>query len=339
MIKKIFEFNCRGGEIRFEVDSDIDIFSYMPNNISILCPESVNKVNFVSKIRQVESFSNSIDSNSSRVGKNLVLDKNKISIQINDWMWLSIECDKDCPVLSSNFAINIEVTTYNPLTVKNLGRRLLGMDTAKKINNERSILAARMAVHYPLFYLLETKFNVNLLHASSTEKDGNGYIFTGFSGAGKSTVAYELMRNHEHRILSDNFTILTNDNYIIPFYEGVKLRQNAVNHYSLKSKQKVNEKLLINKTFNTDLKKEYFASRIFLLCYENSIRTVAIPDYLLIEKLTHSLEPEFIDYKKFKDILSYLLHKNTENQSSRSFVLEKLVLGDLSKLSAKLENI
>ena len=42
MIKKIFEFNCRGGEIRVEVDSDIDIFSYMPNNISILCPESVN---------------------------------------------------------------------------------------------------------------------------------------------------------------------------------------------------------------------------------------------------------------------------------------------------------
>ena len=89
------------------------------------------------------------------------------------------------------------------------------MDTAKKINNERSILAAN-AVHYPLFYLLETKFNVNLLHASSTEKDGNGYIFTDSAGW-KSTVAYELMRNHEHRILSDNFTILTNDNYIIPF--------------------------------------------------------------------------------------------------------------------------
>ncbi len=80
----------------------------------------------------------------------------------------------------------------------------------------------RLAVHYPLFWLLERERRVFVLHGSAVEIGGDGVMFVGLAGVGKSTLALALTAMGHSRFLTDNF-LLYDDERVLPFLEMVRV--------------------------------------------------------------------------------------------------------------------
>ncbi|MDH7507838.1 MAG: hypothetical protein QHH00_00370 [Methanomassiliicoccales archaeon] len=88
----------------------------------------------------------------------------------------------------------------------------------------------RLAIHYPIFHLLELK-GWSVLHSSLVCFEDNGVLFTGLNGVGKTTTALSLLP--EARILSDNF-VLFNGERLFPFPEYIRIPHHVMNFFNLR---------------------------------------------------------------------------------------------------------
>ena len=86
----------------------------------------------------------------------------------------------------------------------------------------------RQILHFPIFWLLEYRKGMGLIHASAIEKEGRGLIFTGLNGSGKTTLSMYLCMRHSYNLLSDNF-LLMNDHEIYAFPEVMRFDQTSLN--------------------------------------------------------------------------------------------------------------
>jgi|GEM_PF-1586306 len=86
----------------------------------------------------------------------------------------------------------------------------------------------RQILHFPIFWLLEHRKGMGLIHASAIEKEGRGLIFAGLNGSGKTTLAMYLCMRHSYNLLSDNF-LLTNEHEIYAFPEAMRFDQTSLN--------------------------------------------------------------------------------------------------------------
>ena len=85
----------------------------------------------------------------------------------------------------------------------------------------------RHIVHFPIFWLLERRGGMALLHASAVEKEGQGLVFAGLNGSGKTTLAMHLCLEQGWRILSDNF-LLTDGERTYAFPEVMRFDQKSL---------------------------------------------------------------------------------------------------------------
>ncbi len=76
----------------------------------------------------------------------------------------------------------------------------------------RSIFPCLLPFHYPvdevIFINILPLYKGILLHACCINDNGNGYIFSGFSGAGKSTMAKQWLNADGAKVLNDDRTIV-----------------------------------------------------------------------------------------------------------------------------------
>ena len=75
-----------------------------------------------------------------------------------------------------------------------------------------------------------------LFHGNSLEKNGKAIICLGDSGVGKSTIAYQLMKNGWN-LISDDLVALDSDGNVLPGIPRIKLWEDAVSHFGLNTNQ------------------------------------------------------------------------------------------------------
>jgi len=88
----------------------------------------------------------------------------------------------------------------------------------------------RLAVHYPIFHLLERK-GWSILHSSLICFKDKGVLFMGLNGVGKTTAALSLLP--KVKILSDNF-VLFDGTRLLPFPEYIRIPHQIMNFFNLK---------------------------------------------------------------------------------------------------------
>ena len=113
--------------------------------------------------------------------------------------------------------------------------------------------------------ILNSKKDGIILHASSIEQDGNGYIFVGPSNSGKSTVARML---EPDRILSDDMTVIRRPEKIYKIYPNPWW--NGRGEFSIKnpeSSAKLKAIFFIEKSKKTSMKKLSYKEALSTLIY------------------------------------------------------------------------
>ena len=75
-----------------------------------------------------------------------------------------------------------------------------------------------------------------LFHGNSLEKNGKAIICLGDSGVGKSTIAYQLMKDGWN-LISDDLVALDLDNNVLPGIPRIKLWEDAISHFGLDTMQ------------------------------------------------------------------------------------------------------
>ena len=85
----------------------------------------------------------------------------------------------------------------------------------------------RQIIHFPVFWMLEKRQGIHLLHGAAVEKNGRALIFTGLNGVGKTTLAAYLCLNHNFKLFSDNFVLFDREK-IYAFPENIRLSSQSV---------------------------------------------------------------------------------------------------------------
>ena len=177
-------------------------------------------------------------------------------------------------------------------------------------NFQRSM---RWAIHFPLFWLLKRKKNMNLAHASAVCRDDKALIFCGLNGVGKSTIALKLAKTHRFKFVTDNF-LLTDSQMIYGFPERVRLSAESWKRLSLGG-VKSSHDFVYNK-YQLDLDNDNIQliskpSHVFLMLSGRHLEFTPLnrPKALKIISGIHDYLQEFPEYS-FYALMSFLDFEN-----------------------------
>lgn len=134
----------------------------------------------------------------------------------------------------------------------------------QKIINRKNdyFLLIRYLVLFPVFYILEKKRNIFLIHGSAISYNGMGILIAGLAGIGKSTAAISLTLKPDNSVkfLTDNF-LLYDKEYIYPFPEYIRVHDDMLSIIGDISKLGAPD-IRRYKRNHYILKSEYISSRI-----------------------------------------------------------------------------
>lgn len=150
----------------------------------------------------------------SQIGYNAYLEGNRYVYTEND---LVIQVEK------KDNTLHVLAQTLKRKDIRGLIRKnLLG-------HNIDYFLLVRKLVLFPIFYLLEKRLNLFLLHGSAINFKGKGIAIAGLAGVGKSTYAISLTieSGQNFKFLTDNF-LLFDEDYIYPFPEYIRLHDDML---------------------------------------------------------------------------------------------------------------
>lgn len=116
---------------------------------------------------------------------------------------------------------------------KSFRRKLTGR-THRKYNE--LLYAMRTSVHFPIFWFLERKRGMCLMHASAVTDEKNTLIFVGLDGSGKTSLALHKLSSG-YRFMTDNF-LLFDSKKLYAFPEAVRLEREMAERLGFKPDSK-----------------------------------------------------------------------------------------------------
>lgn len=147
--------------------------------------------------------------------------------------------NQDNSVKKKHFYLGQEITTELHYDVK---QKMLDISLSENKSIVFSVLNAlsrgmlkrqlyqnvlKLYVEQPLYHLVSKEKNLFCLHASGVTKKGQGTLFYGLNGVGKSTLAQYLLKNREYQQSSDNYTLVSKTTmYASP--ESVRLATDSI---------------------------------------------------------------------------------------------------------------
>ena len=136
--------------------------------------------------------------------------------------------------------------------------------------------------------------SINVFHGSCIEKNGNAFIFSGKTNAGKSTLVYDL-NYFGYNYLSDDYAILSKDNLSLqPLHLPIKLR-------SLKPVCEKSAKNVIVRDYNPVNIENYYLLKPFSYCKNKNYKLSAL---FLINRNDFTNLIKKLDYKEaYKNLI------------------------------------
>ncbi|MCF8331780.1 MAG: hypothetical protein K9H84_04955 [Bacteroidales bacterium] len=104
-----------------------------------------------------------------------------------------------------------------------------------------------------LLFLMDSVFSVLIyqqglmsFHGMAIEKDGLAHVFAGSPGAGKSVLAYELLKTEKYRLISDG-QIFSDGKVVFSGFHNITLWQDMIEFYDLSSEELIRARPALNK--------------------------------------------------------------------------------------------
>lgn len=218
-----------------------------------------------------------------KVATNLYVNKNK-------FIWKTKNIVVKCDMVNR---IQINATYYE--RIDHTIRKIIN----PRIEHNNYNHLVRVLVHYPLITHLGIYKNMDVIHASTVEKDGRAFLFAGFNGAGKSSLAAYLHFERGYNVLADNFTLIDEEN-AYSFPESLRISQNLKNSLNLNENNEVFGKVKIATQKKVEKAK---ISYLFLLqinnCNETIVRKISKEEFYLKILNIHNHIAEFPNYSYF----------------------------------------
>jgi len=154
-----------------------------------------------------------------------------------------------------------------------------------------------------LYYLTAIKGDI-MIHASGVNYDGRGYLFSGVSGKGKTTMA-KLWNNEGARVIHDDRLILrkTENGYIIhntPVYNNDEPKESPLDRVFLIDHGKENEISPVGGALSV--------SMVMANCIQHTWNTEIISRLLdSVSKMCSSVPASMLSFKPDKSIVDYIL--------------------------------
>lgn len=348
MIKSYSTWIKRNITVRIDCPAS-DYWEFLDNNMLWLreCPpSSSHSYDIKMRLRRQpvidSSFIGTMTHNYERLGYNLFVKDSSVICLLGRWLLWKYE-------VSENEKIHVDIYYVNQRDnyLKAIAKRMLGRVPAHETNRERLLYITRIGIHFPLFLLLRTEENIEIMHAAAVARGGKSVILAGYDGVGKSTLALYLCLNCGFQYVADNF-LLYDDTYVYPFVESARMNEDSLYALGLPcTGNRIHGRVEVippsfAKGVPLNLSAVYFNSIsntdvIEVMSKEQMKRNIlAMEDYL----------PEFIDYKYFLSVVSFvsdLGYKSHEDcldvflGRGRLYSLKKSVLTNMALTAGKIE--
>lgn len=193
------------------------------------CPEPRNAELVVTVFTKKREHPKKLDY---KIADNLFVDKNQL-LYHDGYTVHMVEEDQ----LKVNAYIHKNLLSH----IVDFNEKTVGIKWLRRFLYQKYMTAVRAALHLPLFYLLESK-GFLLLHGSAVSRNGEGYLFLGAGGTGKTTLALDLVINHGFNFLAEDFLIIKDDE-MYAFPEKVRVSENFLKYSGMSSGGRFNFKI------------------------------------------------------------------------------------------------
>jgi len=342
-MRTFYCFKATNHKIRFSVDCDPKILSkiyslhyWLEHSLE---KTTVKDINFNVSINEIDQFNDTNHDITYFYGNSLGKGENKIVYTLENWLRIEIHFELF-------LKINIQYILVKPHKLKDIVKSLLNRRMLRSINEERIIRAMRFSLHFPIFYFLKKLGSYEIYHGSVVANKDRCLALMGFDGVGKTTSAVGLVKWFDYELLSDNFTILDESGFVVPFVDNLRLNNDSVLKLGLNRFRKIRNRIALNPE---DLgipisKKRRKVTHIHLLKRAISHETTSINKTTLLRDLSfsmHHLLPEFVEQNIFFSLMT--LNETVDFEHFKSnfdkFKVSELVMSKLADLPTTLKAI
>jgi hypothetical protein len=316
--------------IPVRIDSNKEVLEYVTKEFGWF--NVINKIQnpkIKATIIQVSHIKNWQPGEGKKISKTISLNQNSVS-WYSDWFKINYSFKNNA------LCVYIEYISFNKNVFNLLVRLLLKRKMPKEINNERLLYVLRMALHYPLFYILKKEYGIYPLHASAVCKNELAYLFLGFDGVGKSTIAIAMNKYYGYDIIADNFCLIDNEGFVYPFIEYARVSVNVSRLFANFNAEKIYGR------YKYPFKKINCKNRIKLSAiffnYFGMNDCVKESDKSIVFRMIYSMNnilPEFIDFNQFKSIINLIDNHPNNNDFDCAKLLGNVRLFGLEKFNFK----
>ncbi|WP_422123885.1 hypothetical protein DHX103_03490 [Planococcus sp. X10-3] len=218
---------------------------------------------------------------------------------------------------------SLNITAYYNERIDHAFRNLLN----NNIRNSNYQMIIRYIVQFPLMSILNRKYDMGVIHASSVYKEEDGILFVGFNGSGKSSFANYINFTSDYKIFSDNFT-LYKENEMYYFPESIRVSSELLNNISTEknnSTEKVFGKVKIS---NNYVKENPIVRKIYFTNIGNAEEIETVNKETMFQMITgmHNFLSEF-SYFSYDVALNHILNEDhaLHKSSDENFKLQEFL--------------
>ena len=344
MIKRFFTHIKRNLTLEIEC-SDPYYWKFFNNNLlwlkqsETVADDSYDIRTTISKLREIDSsFIDGITKGYGRYGYNLFVRGSSVVCLQANWLLWKYEADP-----GGKIHIDIYYAPKNDNYLLKSAKKILGRRSQAEINRERLLYLTRIGVHFPIFSLLETEENIEIMHAAAVEKGGKAIVLAGYDGVGKSTLALYLCLKKGFQYVADNFLLYDGTN-IYPFVESARLSEDSIRALGLSyAGNKIYGRIEVLPRFYTD-RSSLKASAVFFNYLSDADALEEADKHQLKNKILAMKDylPEFIDYRQFLSVVKLTTgtsHGHDDGpldvllDNARLYFLKKHKIGNLPEVA------
>lgn len=177
----------------------------------------------------------------------------------------------------------------------------------KSLLHEKFYYLIRYLAHFIILYMAQKEMGYSLVHGSAVTKDGEGLLFCGLPGCGKSSLALSLVSGSGFKLLSDNF-LLVKDGFIYSFADMLRfssLDKGIAGVSGISDSGYIVKGKRFYSLDKNRLSPKAKLKSAYIICFteDNFIKGIAAQEFLHLKNGVDAATKEFFEYS-FIDIFS-----------------------------------
>lgn len=256
--------------------------------------------------------------NMRRAGLNMHFNERQVHYQLGNWNIFVQFDENDSILIYCEDNIRLQKRGGNREFLKKAVRKVIPQPQSKVYGAFQTHM--RLTFHFPLFWLLEVRRGLHLLHGAAVQLNGSGVIFAGLATVGKTTLATFLYFNYPNTIiLTDNFLLYGHER-IYAFPEASRLSKQGIDIAS--AQPLLDDSFLLGHRDHWIPPKPdpggYVPKKAFLVCLGNNLGVEPVSSEFFIETALelNDIVKEFHNYS-YTGVFPFATRRSFNTYASR----------------------